>query len=50
MRYIVTDLGPIDRHPPGTDVTELYDAATLARLVAEGYVEDADAPKGKVAK
>lgn len=41
--YVVTELGPIDRHAPGTDVTRLYDAATLARLVEEGYVEDIEA-------
>lgn len=42
MRYIVTDLGPIDMRPPGTDVTGLYDDATLARLIDEGYIaEDA---------
>ena len=45
MRYIVTDKGPIDRHPPGTDVSKLYAPDVLARLVAEGYVIDADAPK-----
>lgn len=49
MKYIITDMGPLDRHPPGTDVTALYDAATLARLVEEGYVVDADAPKPKAA-
>lgn len=51
MKYIVSELGPIDRHPPGTDVTELYPAATLARLVAEGYViEQATAAKTKPGK
>lgn len=51
MKYIVSELGPIDRHPPGTDVTELYPAATLARLVAEGYVtERATAAKTKPGK
>lgn len=47
MKYIITDMGPLDRLPPGTDVTKLYDAAILARLVKEGYVVDADAPKPK---
>lgn len=51
MKYIVSELGPIDRHPPGTDVTELYPAATLARLVAEGYVvEQTTAAKRKPGK
>lgn len=45
MSYIVTQKGPIDRHPPGTNVSKLYPADVLARLVAEGYVEDTDAPK-----
>jgi hypothetical protein len=31
----------IDRHAPGTDVTDLYDAATLDDLVRFGYVEAA---------
>lgn len=47
MRYIVTDKGPIDRNPPGADVSKLYMPATLARLVEEGYVMDADAEKAK---
>ena len=43
-KYVVTDLGPIDSRPPGTDVTGVYDAATLARLIDEGYIAE-DAPK-----
>lgn len=42
IRFVV--LLTIDRHEPGTDVTALYDADTLARLVEEGYIE-ADKPK-----
>ena len=38
MKYIVTELGPIDRHPPGADVTDVYDAETMDRLFDEGYV------------
>ena len=37
-RYIVTDKGPIDTRAPGTDVTGIYDDATAARLVDEGYL------------
>lgn len=29
----------IDRHPPGEDVTGVYDAQTEARLIDEGYLE-----------
>ena len=39
-KYVVTDLGPIDRRPPGTDVTGVYRAAVLARLIDDGYVEE----------
>lgn len=38
MKYIM--LMTIDRHPPGTDVTDLYDADKLGELVALGYVEE----------
>lgn len=41
MKYIVTDLGPLDRLPPGTDVTGRYRAEVLDRLIADGYVEEA---------
>ena len=44
--WIVTKQGPIDRRPPGTDVTGLYDAETMARLELEGYVR----PKSKNSK
>ena len=44
--YRVSDQGPIDRHQPGADVTEIYDAETLARLIKEGYIEE-DKPKPK---
>ena len=44
--WIVTKQGPIDRRPPGTDVTGLYDAETMARLELEGYVR----PKSKKSK
>lgn len=46
MTYIVTSKGPIDRYPPGADVTKVYPPEVLARLVEEGYVIDADAKKG----
>lgn len=39
MKYVVTDKGPLDRLPPGTDVTKLYPEATLHRLAKEGYVK-----------
>ena len=37
-RHTVTDKGPIDWHVPGDDVTGLYDADTLQRLIDDGYV------------
>jgi hypothetical protein len=42
MKLIVTDMGPIDRHAPGDDVTGFYDNETAARLIGEGYLIDAD--------
>jgi hypothetical protein len=45
---IVTKQGPIDRHLPGADVTGLYPAETVTRLVKEGYLRRAyreDAPE-----
>lgn len=50
MKYLVSKLGPIDRHPPGTDVGKLYPAATLARLVTEGYVMEQTTAKRKPGK
>lgn len=38
-KYIVTKNGPIDRWPPGADVTAIYDAVTIARLIDDGYVK-----------
>jgi len=46
MKYKVTELGPIDRHPPGTDVTDAYPADVLQRLIEDGYVEAVE-PKRK---
>ena len=47
-KYIVTDKGPLDRNPPGADVTGLYDPDTLARLMEDGYVVEVKAKaKGK---
>ena len=43
-KYIVTDKGPIDRHAPGTDVTGIYPADVLARLVDDGYIAE-DKPR-----
>ena len=40
MKYVVTDLGPIDRRQPGEDVTGVYAPDVLARLIDEGYVEE----------
>lgn len=40
MQYIV--LLTIDRYEPGEDVTDKYQPAVLARLVAEGYLELVD--------
>lgn len=37
-RLIVTHKGPIDRHQPGDDVTGLYRAEVVTRLVKEGYL------------
>lgn len=42
-KYIVTELGPIDWHPPGANVTGVYADTTLLRLVEEGYVIDTEA-------
>lgn len=39
-RYILTMT--LDREPPGTDVTEHYKPAVLARLLEEGYVDTVD--------
>ena len=39
MKYVVTSKGPIDRHEPGTDVSSVYPADVLQRLISEGYVE-----------
>ena len=39
---VVTYQGPIDRYPPGTDVTKIYRAETLQRLIEEGYLMDPD--------
>lgn len=46
-RYVV--VLTIDRYPPGTDVTDLYDADTLDRLIDEGYVS-AEKPAAKAKK
>ena len=48
-KYIVTDLGPIDWHKPGTDVTGMYTEYIMARLIKGGYVK-ADKPKRKAKK
>ena len=52
-RHTVTNKGPIDWHEPGADVTGLYDADTLQRLIDDGYVmadmtdaHDDDEPAG----
>ena len=39
---VVTYQGPIDRYPPGTDVTKIYRGETLQRLIEEGYLMDPD--------
>jgi hypothetical protein len=46
MKYVITDLGPVDWWPPGADVTGLYKGDTLAQLMAEGYIEEVK-PKPK---
>ena len=46
MKLIAQEM--IDWYPPGTDVTDVYDVETAARLVAEGYLSDV-APAGDVA-
>ena len=40
MKYVVTKNGPIDRHEPGEDVTNVYAPAVLQRLIKDGYVEE----------
>ena len=50
MKYIVTDLGPIDRRQPGEDVTNVYPADVLARLIEEGYVEESKPKRRKATK
>ena len=49
-KYVVTDLGPIDRREPGTDVTDVYTGALLKRLIAEGYVAEAKPKPTKTTK
>ena len=49
MRYKVTEQGPIDQHPPGADVTDVYPADVLERLMDDGYVEAVE-PKRKAKK
>ena len=39
-KYIVTDKGPIDRRAPGDDVTGVYPAAVLQRLIDDGYIAE----------
>lgn len=46
IKYVVTDKGPLDNQPPGTDVTERYTPNLLARLIDEGYVAE-EKPKAK---
>ena len=48
MKFVVTEQGPIDRLPPGTDVTGVYPDDVLQRLIAEGYIADVT-PKPKPA-
>ena len=45
MKLIVTDLGPIDRHPVGADVTGLYDEETAKRLIDDGYLAEVKAKR-----
>lgn len=45
MKYIV--VLTIDRHPPGTDVTDLYTPDQLQELVRFGYLEEAPAKEAK---
>ena len=45
-KYVITDKGPLDNQPPGTDVTDRYPASLLVRLIDEGYVAE-DKPKAK---
>ena len=47
MRLIVQEM--IDWHAPGEDVTDVYDVETAARLVADGYLRDGEAPAGDIA-
>ena len=50
MKYVVTDKGPIDKLPPGTDVTGRYSSADMALLVNAGYVEAVPGRKAKKKK
>lgn len=43
-KYIVTDKGPIDRRQPGDDVTGVYPADVLTRLIEDGYIAE-DKPR-----
>ena len=46
---VVTEKGPIDRLPPGADVTGIYRGDTLRRLIEEGYLTDTEAQVKKAA-
>ena len=46
MRYVVTDLGPLDWKPAGTDVTGDYDAKTLKELLKYKIVAKVDDAPG----
>lgn len=48
-KYIVTDMGPIDMHAPGADVTGVYQGDKLQRLIDEGFIAE-DKPKRKSVK
>ena len=45
MTYVITDMGPLDDMPAGTDVTGIYKGDLLERLIDEGYIaEQGDEP------
>lgn len=47
MRYVVTELGPLDWLPPGTDVTGRYDPKTIKELLKYKVIAKVDDAPGE---
>lgn len=50
MKYIVSELGPIDQRLPGADVTAVYTDEVLQRLIEDGYVVEVKPPPASTPK